>query len=75
MRATFPGFTYQLGNLISAGAAQMEGSFAKHTFPLAGGEADYAKAMALVMVVVFIAVAAVTALGKERLALDFAAAD
>jgi SHS family lactate transporter-like MFS transporter len=75
VRGTFPGFVYQLGNLISAGAAQMEGSFAKHTFPLAGGEADYAKAMALVMVVVFIAVAAVTALGKERLALDFAAAD
>jgi SHS family lactate transporter-like MFS transporter len=75
VRGTFPGFVYQLGNLISAGAAQMEGSFAKHTFPLPNGEADYAKAMAVLMVVVFLAVAIVTAAGKERLALDFAAAD
>jgi SHS family lactate transporter-like MFS transporter len=75
VRGTFPGFVYQLGNLISAGAAQMEGSFAKHTFPLPGGEADYAKAMAVVMVVVFLAVAIVTAAGKERKGLDFAAAD
>jgi len=75
VRGTFPGFVYQLGNLISAGAAQMEGSFAKHTFPLPGGEADYAKAMAVVMVVVFLAVAIAAAAGKERRGLDFAAAD
>ena len=75
VRGTFPGFVYQLGNLISAGAAQMEGSFAKHTFPLPGGEADYAKAMAVVMVVVFVAVAIVAAVGKERRGIDFAAAD
>jgi SHS family lactate transporter-like MFS transporter len=71
VRGTFPGFTYQLGNLISAGAAQMEGAFAKHTFPLAGGEADYAKAMAIIMVVVFVAVAIITALGTERRGVDF----
>jgi len=71
VRGTFPGFTYQLGNLISAGAAQMEGSFAKHTFPLAGGEADYAKAMAVVMCIVFVAVAILTAIGKERRGIDF----
>jgi SHS family lactate transporter-like MFS transporter len=71
VRGTFPGFTYQLGNLISAGAAQMEGAFAKHTFPLAGGEADYAKAMAIIMVIVFLAVAIVTALGTERRGVDF----
>jgi len=75
VRGTFPCFVYQLGNLISAGAAQMEGSFAKHTFPLPGGEADYAKAMAVVMVVVFVAVAIVAAVGKERRGIDFAAAD
>jgi len=75
VRGTFPGFVYQFGNLISAGAAQMESAFAKQTFPLAGGEADYAKAMAIVMVVVFLAVAVVTALGKERRGIDFAAAD
>jgi SHS family lactate transporter-like MFS transporter len=75
VRGTFPGFVYQLGNLISAGASQMEASFAKHTFPLPGGEADYAKAMAAVMVTVFLAVAIVTAAGKERRGIDFAAAD
>jgi hypothetical protein len=53
----------------------MEGAFAKHTFPLPGGEADYAKAMAIIMVVVFLAVAGITALGKERRGLDFAAPD
>jgi SHS family lactate transporter-like MFS transporter len=72
VRGTFPGFTYQLGNLISAGAAQWEGLFAKHTFPLPGGEADYAKAMAIIMVVVFLAVAIITALGTERRGIDFA---
>ena len=71
VRGTFPGFTYQLGNLISAGAAQMEGSFAKHAFPLANGEADYGKAMAVVMVIVFLAVAIITALGKEKRGVDF----
>jgi SHS family lactate transporter-like MFS transporter len=71
VRGTFPGFTYQLGNLISAGAAQMEGAFAKNTFPLPGGEANYANAMAIIMVVVFLAVAIITALGKERRGVDF----
>ena len=71
VRGTFPGFTYQLGNLISAGAAQMEGAFAKNTFPLPGGEADYAKAMAVVMVIVFLAVAIITALGTEKRGVDF----
>jgi SHS family lactate transporter-like MFS transporter len=75
VRGTFPGFVYQLGNLISAGAAQMEGAFAKHTFPLPDGEADYAKAMAIIMVIVFLAVAIITSLGKERRGLDFAAPD
>ena len=71
VRGTFPGFTYQLGNLISAGAAQIEGSFAKHTFPLANGDADYGKALAVIMLVVFSAVAIITAVGKERRGVDF----
>jgi SHS family lactate transporter-like MFS transporter len=71
VRGTFPGFTYQLGNLISAGTAQMEGAFAKNIFPLPGGEADYAKAMAVVMVIVFLAVALITALGTEKRGVDF----
>jgi SHS family lactate transporter-like MFS transporter len=72
VRGTFPGFTYQLGNFLSAGAAQIEGGFAKHTFPLANGDADYAKALAVIMLVVFSLVALITALGKERRGIDFA---
>jgi SHS family lactate transporter-like MFS transporter len=72
VRGTFPGFTYQLGNLISAGAAQIEGTFAKDTFPLANGDADYAKALAVIMLVVFSLVAIITAAGKERRGVDFA---
>jgi SHS family lactate transporter-like MFS transporter len=72
VRGTFPGFVYQLGNLISAGAAQMEAAFATKTFPLPDGGADYGKALAVIMLVVFLAVAIVTALGKERRGVDFA---
>jgi SHS family lactate transporter-like MFS transporter len=55
-RGTFPGFTYQIGNLISAGAAQMEAAFATKHFPLPGGGADYAKAMAIIAAICFSAV-------------------
>jgi SHS family lactate transporter-like MFS transporter len=72
VRGTFPGFTYQLGNFISAGASQIEAAFAKNTFPLPGGGADYAEALAVIMLVIFIAVAVITALGKERRGVDFA---
>ena len=74
VRATFPGFTYQLGNLISAGAAQMEALFASR-FPVAAHDGvpagvNYAEALAIIMVVVFGAVAILTALGKERRGAD-----
>jgi SHS family lactate transporter-like MFS transporter len=47
VRGTFPGFTYQLGNLIAAGIAQMEAVLATK-IPLAGGAPNYAGAMAVV---------------------------
>ncbi len=72
VRGTFPGFTYQFGNFLSAGAAQIEGSFAKHTFPLPDGHADYGKALAVIMLIVFSAVAFIAAVGKERRGVDFA---
>ncbi len=72
VRGTFPGFTYQLGNLITAYAAQLEAAIAKKGFPLPSGEADYAKALAVIMLVVFAIVAIVTAIGKERRGVDFA---
>lgn len=65
VRGTFPGFTYQLGNLISAGAAQMEAAFAAG-FKLPGGGANYAQALAIIMLIVFLTVAFFTAIGGER---------
>ena len=62
-RGTFPGFTYQIGNLISAGAAQMEAAFATSHFRLPGGLVDYAKAMAIVAAICFAAVFIFAALG------------
>jgi SHS family lactate transporter-like MFS transporter len=63
VRGTFPGFTYQLGNLISANALQLEAAFAADKFPLPSGHPDYAKAMAAVAFVVFIAIIVLTAIG------------
>jgi SHS family lactate transporter-like MFS transporter len=63
VRGTFPGFTYQLGNLISANALQLESAFAQDKFPTAAGHPDYAKAMAAVALVVFIAIIILTAIG------------
>lgn len=63
VRGTFPGFTYQLGNLISANALQLESAFAAEKFPLRSGHPDYAKAMAVVALVVFVAIIVLTAIG------------
>src|SRR5579863_9123362 len=64
VRGTFPGFTYQMGNLISAGAAQMQAVFAAK-FPAPGGGADYARALAIVAVAMFAAVGILAAAGPE----------
>ena len=61
-RGTFPGFTYQLGNAISAGAAQIEAAFALR-FHLSGGGADYGKAMGIIALTTFAFVFALAALG------------
>ncbi|HEY5425456.1 MAG TPA: MFS transporter [Candidatus Tumulicola sp.] len=75
-RGTFPGFTYQLGNAVSAGAAQMEAAFALK-FRLPGGGADYGKAMAIIALIVFSCVFVLTAFGylvkKENRNQDFLA--
>lgn len=55
VRATFTGFTYQLGNLVAAGTAQLEASLAQHT--------SYGEAMALVLIIVLGAVFALSAVG------------
>ncbi len=74
VRGTFPGFTYQLGNLISAGSAQMEAAYAA-TMPATGGGADYARALAIIMIAVFAAVIVLSAIGPERRGVVFGAPD
>ena len=61
-RGTFPGFTYQLGNLLAAGAAQIEATLAQR-LPLPGGALNYGGAMALVTAIVLVSVFALAALG------------
>lgn len=62
-RGTFPGFVYQLGNLIASGTLQIEAALAAGRFALPNGAADYARAMATFMVFVFVAVIVMTAIG------------
>jgi SHS family lactate transporter-like MFS transporter len=61
-RGTFPGFTYQLGNLIAAGVAQLEASLAQK-MPLPSGVLNYAGAMAKVAAFVLAAGFTLAALG------------
>jgi SHS family lactate transporter-like MFS transporter len=70
VRGTFPGFTYQMGNLISAGAAQMQAIFAAR-FPAPGGGADYARALAIVALAMFAAVGVLAAVGPEAKEREF----
>jgi MFS transporter, SHS family, lactate transporter len=62
VRGTFPGFTYQIGNLIAAGTLQIEVALAAHRFATAHGP-NYANAMAFFMVIVFAAVIVFALLG------------
>src|SRR4029077_6283220 len=73
VRGTFPGFTYQMGNLISAGAAQMQAIFAAR-FPLPGGGADYGRALAIVALAMFAAVGILAGVGPEAKEREFSPA-
>jgi SHS family lactate transporter-like MFS transporter len=74
-RGTFPGFAYQLGNLIAAGIVQIEASVAARMPPLPNGAFNYAAAMALVTAIVLVSVFLLAALGylvrKENRAASF----
>ena len=70
VRGTFPGFTYQMGNLISAGSLQIEAAVAAR-FPGPSGNADYAHALMIIMGIIFVAVFALTAVGRERRGISF----
>ncbi len=58
-RGTFPGFVYQLGNLIASVNATLQAGIAAHY----GG--DYAFALAIVAGMVAVVIAILTALGTE----------
>jgi SHS family lactate transporter-like MFS transporter len=67
-RGTFPGFVYQLGNLIASVNATLQAGIAAHY----GG--DYAFALAVVAGVVAIAIIGLTALGTEARGVAFGTA-
>jgi MFS transporter, SHS family, lactate transporter len=70
LRGTFPGFAYQLGNLLAANTAVVEAKLADH-FRGAAGHADYAKALALFAFVIFLALILLAAIGREERGKEF----
>jgi SHS family lactate transporter-like MFS transporter len=71
LRASFPGLSYQLGNLFASASAQFEGYLANGPYHLTNGGADYAKALLVFIVIVLIAVALLAGFGPERRNADF----
>ena len=65
VRGTFPGFTYQLGNLFAAANATIQADLAQRW----GG--NYAQALAVVILIVAIAVFSITAFGPEAKGVQF----
>ncbi|WP_428483079.1 MFS transporter [Sinorhizobium meliloti] len=65
IRGTFPGFTYQLGNLLASANATLQAGLAEH---YAG---DYAFALAVVVGVVAVAVALLAGFGVEAKGVEF----
>ena len=70
VRGTFPGFAYQLGNLLAANTAVIEAQLANH-FSGVNGHPDYAKALAVFAFVIFLALIVLTALGPEKRGKEF----
>ena len=70
VRGTFPGVAYQLGNLFAANTAVVEARLADH-FRDAKGHPDYAKALALFTLVIFLALILLAAIGREERGKEF----
>ena len=70
LRGTFPGFAYQLGNLLAANTAVIEAKLAVH-FRGASGQADYAKALAVFVLVIFVALIVIAGVGREERGKEF----
>jgi SHS family lactate transporter-like MFS transporter len=66
-RGTFPGFVYQLGNLIASVNATLQATIAVHY------NNDYAIALAIVAGIVAVVIAVLTALGTEARGVAFGA--
>lgn len=69
VRGTFPGFAYQLGNLLAAGNATIQAGFAADH----GG--NYALALALVAAIAAVVIAALTYFGPEQHGVRFGGAN
>jgi SHS family lactate transporter-like MFS transporter len=65
VRGTFPGFAYQLGNLLASANATLQAGFAQSR----GG--NYALALAIVAAAAAVAIALLTALGREATGVEF----
>ncbi len=70
LRGTFPGIAYQLGNLFAANTAVVEARLADH-FRDASGHPDYAKALALFSLIIFVALIVLAAIGREERGKEF----
>jgi len=70
LRGTFPGFAYQLGNLFAANTAVVEAKLAEH-FRDPAGHANYAKALALFALAIFLALILIAAIGPEERGKEF----
>jgi SHS family lactate transporter-like MFS transporter len=70
VRGTFPGLAYQLGNLFAANTAVVEARLADH-FHDASGHPDYAKALALFTLVIFLVLIVLAAVGREERGKEF----
>ena len=70
VRGTFPGLAYQLGNLFAANTAVVEAQLAHH-FRDASGHPDYAKALGLFTLVMFVVLIFLAAIGPEKRGKEF----
>ncbi len=68
VRGTFPGFAYQLGNLLASANATLQAGFAANH----GG--NYALALAVVAAAAAVAIALLTSVGREAHSVEFGAA-
>jgi SHS family lactate transporter-like MFS transporter len=75
IRGTFPGLTYQFGNVTSAPALQIEAFIASTRFALPSGGADYATALSVIVAIIFVAVIIITAIGPEKRGIEFTTVD